>query len=211
MLQDLGHYSGNIDEIHGPKTDTAVRAFQQDQGLPVNGLVDNATWPKLIEIYLEQDALAMPESQFLPNANDKGCDGGILKWLGCGEQDPVRNTQDAWRPNRRTEMLFVRDKQLPCKVPQPVTFELPAPGVVGNTWCLGPGESSKRCCFLTRGKAQPGKWLVQPAEPGKVTVAGVIVFDDGTPAANEKYFLIAPDGEFLHTDANGKPDLAERP
>jgi hypothetical protein len=42
-------------------------------------------------------------------------------------------------------------------------------------------------------------------------VAGTVTFDDGTPVANQKYALIAPDGEFLHTDASGKADLGERP
>jgi outer membrane protein OmpA-like peptidoglycan-associated protein len=213
ILQDLGHYTGNIDEDHGPKTDAAVRAFQQDQNLPVNGLVDDVTWPKLGELYLEQDALAVPEGQFLPNANGKGCDGGILKWLGCGEQDPVKNTQDAWRPNRRTEILFVKAERLPCEVATPVTLNLPppGPGEMSPTWCLGPGEPGKRCCFLARGTAKPDKWLVQPAEPGKIVVDGRIVFDDGTPAVNQKYVLIAPDGEFLHTDAGGKADPGEVP
>ncbi len=95
-----------------------MRAFQGDNSLPQTGLVDNATWPVLIEAYLGAVALAMPEERFLRNANaQEGCDGGILKWLGCGEQDPVKNTEDAWRPNRRVEILFVKANALPCKVP----------------------------------------------------------------------------------------------
>jgi outer membrane protein OmpA-like peptidoglycan-associated protein len=212
MLQDLGYYTGNIDELHGPKTDAAIRAFQTDHSLPATGLLDEATWPVLVENYLAQDALAVPDSQFFKNASE-GCDGGVLKWLGCGEKDPVRNTEDAWRPNRRTEMLFVRAEKLPCDVARPLTFDLPEPGVVGTSWCLlPPGKPAPPpCCFLTRQKAAPPKWLVRPAEPGKVLVDGQVVFDDGTPASNEKYVLIAPDGEFLHTDAQGQPDLGERP
>ena len=210
MLQELEFYFGNIDEDHGPKTDAAVRTFQQDHGLPATGVVNDATWSALIEDYLSLDQLAIPEGQFLPNAKDD-CKGGILKWLGCGEQDPVKNTQDAWRPNRRTEILFVQANQLPCQVPQPVTFNLPAAGAVGSSWCLGPGEPTKRCCFTSRGSAQPNKLLVQPAEPGKLTVSGTITFEDGTPVANAQYALIAPDGEYLHTDSNGQPDLGERP
>jgi outer membrane protein OmpA-like peptidoglycan-associated protein len=212
MLQDLEYYSGNIDEQHGPKTDAAVRAFQGDNGLLVTGFLNDATWRKLVEAYLEADALAMGESQFVPNANaETGCDGGILKWLGCGEKDPVRNTQDAWRPNRRVEILFVLADKLPCQVPKPVTFDLPAPGAVNSQWCLGPETGADRCCFTARGEAQPNKWLVQPAEPDKITVSGTVTFDDGTPVANEKYVLIAPDGEFLHKNGSGDADLGERP
>ncbi len=212
MLQDLQYYSGNIDEQHGPKTDAAVRRFQTDKGLPATGILNNDTWRKLVEAYLDAGSLAMPESRFLSNANpDTPCDGGILKWLGCGEKDPVKNTQEAWRPNRRVEILFVQVDKLPCPVPKPVTFNKPTPGAVSSTWCLGPDTGSDRHCFITRGEAQPNKLLVQPAEPDKVTVSGTLTFDDGSPVANEKYVLIAPDGEFLHTDAAGNPDAAEGP
>lgn len=208
MLQELEFYSGNIDGDHGPITDAAIRAFQQDNGLPLTGLMDDATWPVLIEAYLDAGTVGLGEDRFFPNAKE-GCDGGILKWLGCGEQDPVKNTQKPWRPNRRTEILFVRDKKLPRDVPPPDTFDLPAPGAVSPTWCLGPGDVDKRAGFSTRTQQEPNKWLIQPAEPDKVIVSGNITFDDGTPFAKRKYILIAPDGEFLHTDSAGKPDSAE--
>lgn len=222
MLQDLGYYPGNVDGDHGPLTDTAVRTFQGDKGLTVDGIVGDTTWAALNDAYLSRQALAVPESQFLPN-----CDGEILKWLGCGEQDPVKNTEDAWRPNRRTELLFVKADALPCKIPEPDTFDLPTSGAVGGGWCLGPGKTSSRCCFLTRDTAAQDKWLVQPAEPGTITVQGSILFEDGTPLANTKYVLIAPDGEFMdgerprgpdrgrpipgRTDANGKFDYSAKP
>jgi outer membrane protein OmpA-like peptidoglycan-associated protein len=210
MLQDLGFYVGNIDEQHGPQTDAAVRAFQQIKALPVDGVVGDQTWAALINDYLSQDNFAVPENQFLPNAKD-GCNGGIVKWLGSGEQDPVRNTQDAWRPNRRTELLFVNASSFPCDIAKPVTFDLPTPGAGGSSWCLGPGDPNNRSCFLTRTGAQPPQWLVQPARQDTITVSGTIVFDDGTPAANARYALISPDGEYLHTDQDGNADLGERP
>ncbi len=210
MLQDLRHYVGNIDEDHGPQTDAAVRAFQRNKGLPSTGVLDDATWRALVEAYLEAGSVAIAEARFLPNANtEAGCDGGILKWLGTGEKDPVKNTQEAWRPNRRVEILFVTADKLPCLVPKPVTFNKPLPGAVSSTWCLGPDTGPDRHCFIVRDQAAPNKFLVQPAEPDKVTVSGTITFDDDTPVANEKYILIAPDGEFLHTDASGNEDVAE--
>jgi peptidoglycan hydrolase-like protein with peptidoglycan-binding domain len=37
-------YSGTIDGIFGPATETVVRMFQSDSGLPVTGIVDERTW-----------------------------------------------------------------------------------------------------------------------------------------------------------------------
>jgi outer membrane protein OmpA-like peptidoglycan-associated protein len=220
MLQDLGFYSGNINERHDAATDAAVRAFQQDKGLNADGIVGDQTWLALIDAYLSQDNLAAPENQFLPNASN-GCDGGILKWLGCGEMDPVRDTQDAWRPNRRTEILFVKEDSLPAKVRKPDTFELPPPAGAGPTWCLGDSSVITHCCFV-KPHVTPRKetcpepsdrepWTRVPAEPGTVIVHGSIKFEDGTPAANSRYVLIAPDGEFLHKNLAGEADLGEVP
>ena len=205
ILQDLGFYSGNVDGDHGPATDAAVRAFQQDKGLTVDGIVADQTWAALIEAYLSQDALAVPSSQFLPNKalpTDPPCEDGILKWLGCASQDPVKNIREAWRPNRRVELLFVRTDKFPCQQPQPDTFDLPTPGTVNAKWCLKPGNKSNRACFVVPhlppgGQPKKEEWVRQPAEPGPVTVRGSIKFEDGTPAANVKYILIAPDGEFM--------------
>lgn len=207
MLNALEFYQASIDEDHGPLTTAAVRAFQLDNGLPQTGTVDDATWSALIAAYLAQDRLAVAESQFLPNAGNS-CSNGIVKWLGCGEKDPVLNTRDAWRPNRRTELLFVRASEFPCEIPKPVTFDLPGPG---GDWCLGPGDPNQRCCFLTRGSEQEGRWQVAPAESGQVTVSGAVTLPDGTPVANEAYALMDPTGKYLHTNAAGQVDLGERP
>jgi len=217
MLQDLDFYNGNVDEIHGPVTGAGVRAFQTEHGLPSTGSVDDATWSALIEAYLRTGPAAVPETQFLKNANDGGCDGGILKWLGCGVQHPVRNTRDAWRPNRRTELLFIAAEKPPCEVKEPVTFHLPPPDGAGPAWCLGGGADNARCCFMSANDGADGKWQVTPAEPGAVTVRGSIEFADGTALKDTKFILTAPDGEYMtgedsntgrpvpgRTDANGK-------
>jgi hypothetical protein len=202
ILQDLGFYSGNVDGDHGPITNEAVKSYRQSKGLPAGTTVDDAVWQALIHDYLATRSLAIPESQFLPNASD-GCDGGILKWLGCGEESPLPvpqpPTENPHRPYRRVELLFVVAKKLPCQVPQPDTFNLPAPGAVSPTWCLGPGDPANHCCFASRDckKTTPDHWCIEPVETETVLVRGSMKNPDGTPAANVKYQLIAPDGEFM--------------
>lgn len=202
MLQDLGFYPGNVDGDHGKLTDAAVRSFRAARNLPPGTTVNDAVWAQLIHDYMAQDPLDVNKDQFFRNAKD-GCDGGILKWLGCGEESPLLlpdpPTKDPHRPYRRVELLFVRADKLPCDVPEPDTFKLPAPGAVNSTWCLGPGNRSDRCCFATRKceKATPDQWCIEPVETKTIIVSGLMKFEDGTPAANVKYVLIAPDGEFM--------------
>jgi outer membrane protein OmpA-like peptidoglycan-associated protein len=201
MLQDQRFYAGNVDGQHGPLTSDGVRRFQAAHDLPATGSVDEGTWRALIAAYLSDGLPTLPESRFLPN-----CEGEILKWLGCGEEDPVRNTEDAWRPNRRVELLFVRADRLPTPVRRPDTFALPAPGAVNADWCVGDG-ASPRCGFLARTPgAGAGAWPVEPAEPGTVLVQGSITFEDGTPAAGIRYVLIAPDGENMDGEVASGPE-----
>ena len=46
-LQAHGFNIGKIDSVFGPRTETAVIAFQQAKGLDVSGLVDRETWKAL--------------------------------------------------------------------------------------------------------------------------------------------------------------------
>lgn len=204
MLQDRGFYTGRIDGNHGPMTDAAVRRFQAANGLPETGTMNGATWPVLIEAYLGAENLSVPDDRLLPN-----CPGEGLKWLGCGELDPLRNVTFAWRPNRRTEVLFTRAEALPADVAQPDTFDLPAPGAVAGGWCLNDSGTSARCCFVepnvgsVRHETCPGTLprgeplTREPIEPTPLfNVSGSIRFEDGTPYTGE-FFVTAPDGEYM--------------
>ena len=46
-LQRLGYDPGPADGRFGPKTETAIRRFQQDNGLPVDGQPTAATWEEI--------------------------------------------------------------------------------------------------------------------------------------------------------------------
>jgi len=230
MLQDLGFYKGPITDTHDAATDQAVRDFQTANGLGVDGDVGDQTWPVLIRAYMAQDNLAVPAAQFMPNARAAdGCDHGVVQWLGCGEKMPVASTprgtpasdpcvpvggcgDPAWRPNRRTDLLFVADSAFPCDdIPQPVTLDIKPSPLSPTGWCLGTNQGAapaNPCCFMTFDANDETRWLVQPAEPGTFVVNGRIQFADGTPAANIPYVLIAPDGEFMNgevvcSDPNG--------
>ena len=39
------------DGIYGPSTMVAVTAFQRRSGIPVTGIVDEATWDRIVEAY----------------------------------------------------------------------------------------------------------------------------------------------------------------
>jgi peptidoglycan hydrolase-like protein with peptidoglycan-binding domain/flagellar motor protein MotB len=214
MLQDLGFYPGSVDGRDGPLTQEAVRAFRCSVGLPP-GTMDDPAWDKLIRRYLGQDGIAVPDASFFPN-----CPGEILKWVACGEEAPLPTPQPtratAHRPYRRVEVLFVTAPSLPCTVPVPDTFDLPAAGAVGTGWCVGPGDPNRHCCFGTRAcaTASSGQWCIQPAEPQTIQVTGSIQREarapDGTitlsPVAGGRFVLITPDGEFKQGEqSNGEP------
>jgi len=47
QLQSAGYYHGPIDGVDGPMTHAAIRKYQQDNNLKVNGRLDNQTCNKL--------------------------------------------------------------------------------------------------------------------------------------------------------------------
>ncbi|WP_344416848.1 peptidoglycan-binding protein [Amycolatopsis minnesotensis] len=209
-IREYQHMLGDLDYFHGDvggdpvRTDEAVRRFQRDNGLTDDGVVGDDTWPALIEAYLSREPIDIPAAQLMPNANTAGCDHGPLRWLGCGEQDPVVNTQDAKRQNRRTELMFVRESEMPCQVPKPATLDLVPDGAGGGGWCLDDGTARTVDCFVVphgggapTGPPDPHRpWFRVPAEPGTVPVEGTITFADGSPYTGQ-HVLTASDGEYL--------------
>ena len=46
-LQDLGYSPGPVDGIFGPRTEAAVKAFQRDRGIAVDGIAGPQTWGQI--------------------------------------------------------------------------------------------------------------------------------------------------------------------
>jgi murein L,D-transpeptidase YcbB/YkuD len=46
-LKNAGFYNGDIDGKIGPKTKDAIKAFQRDNSLTVDGVIGRGTWSKL--------------------------------------------------------------------------------------------------------------------------------------------------------------------
>jgi peptidoglycan hydrolase-like protein with peptidoglycan-binding domain len=87
------YYTGTVDGTFGPLTDRAIRDFQTDNGLAVDGIAGPNTRAVLYPLYM--DAISISEgSPFKLEAKDfvgEGADpGGKGAMQGCGEFNPVR-------------------------------------------------------------------------------------------------------------------------
>ena len=65
MLRTIAHADEALlklvpDGIYGPNTVRAVREFQRQNGLPVTGETDSATWNRLVAVYTVQSPSVLP-------------------------------------------------------------------------------------------------------------------------------------------------------
>jgi outer membrane protein OmpA-like peptidoglycan-associated protein len=111
ILKDLGEEfdPGPVDGIEGPKTKEAVKKYQQARGLTVDGIAGPVTRKKLFAEYMtsKHDVKINPDRFMDP------------KLAGCGEFNPIVDTEDACETNRRvTFFFFNKDRlpNLPCKL-----------------------------------------------------------------------------------------------
>ena len=108
ILKDLGFDPGPVDGVKGPKTEAAIKAYQSERGLEVDGIAGPKTRHELFTEYMtsKHDVQLTPDQFMDP------------KHMGCGEFNPVEDTEEPHEPNRRvTFYLFHKDRlpKLPCK------------------------------------------------------------------------------------------------
>jgi hypothetical protein len=127
ILRDLGYLTGET--VGDPDSlRVGLRSFERDRGLPMNG-PSGKTWGVLIEAYMCRASMAVRDTQILNMDNPARPRG--RKWEGRASEEPVRNLPGAWRPNRRTELIFVKARDLE-----------------GDEWLLQPAETGT---FVVRG------------------------------------------------------------
>ncbi len=125
-LKEAGFNVGTADGLFGTKTRDAVRALQQAAGLPVTGVVDDATWFTI--------APFIDWSGTMLRFGDRGVLVGIMQYalanagFDSGGVDGVfgRNTQSALRAFQRANNL-VDDG-----IAGPRTWRVLRPYIVGN-------------------------------------------------------------------------------
>lgn len=89
------HYAGTPNGANDAKHQTAVKAYQTEKGLKVDGIAGPNTRKALITDYMALDGTTLPKE-------------ASLTVHGCGENFPVQETGDSVRSpeNRRVEIFF---------------------------------------------------------------------------------------------------------
>ena len=110
ILKDLGdpYDPGPVDGIHGPKTKAAVKQFQGDNGLTVDGIAGPNTRAKLFATYMTgKHDITIDDGRFMDP-----------KQVGCGEFNPMLETEHPCEENRRVTFFLFNEGRLPnlpCK------------------------------------------------------------------------------------------------
>jgi outer membrane protein OmpA-like peptidoglycan-associated protein len=142
ILKDLGFDPGPADGVKGPKTEAAIKAYQSARGLTVDGIAGPQTRKQMFTEYMtsKHDVKLTPEQFMDP------------KHMGCGEFNPVEETEAAHEPNRRvTFYLFHKDRlpKLPCQygdiAPCRKQMDATGPRYVETFYCSFYDSIAKKC------------------------------------------------------------------
>ncbi|HEY0075566.1 MAG TPA: peptidoglycan-binding protein [Abditibacteriaceae bacterium] len=127
LLRHRGFYKAGIDEVFGPKTEAAIKAFQKTAGLKVDGVVGPQTWNKLtvrVKRSDKNDAVKAIQQVFDYGYSETGDESLNLTADGFGFFGP--KTESAVRGTQKEARLKVD-------------------GVVGpQTWCILAGGKVKQ-------------------------------------------------------------------
>ncbi|MBW8886849.1 MAG: peptidoglycan-binding protein [Fibrobacteres bacterium] len=111
LLKHLGHDAGAIDGQDGPKTQGAVKDFQEKQGIGVTGAADAKTREALFLAYFESNAAPACDAKEFDAIDGKS-------FTGCSEFNLIENTQGACETNRRVAVLLLKvSKNFPIHYP----------------------------------------------------------------------------------------------
>jgi hypothetical protein len=110
MLQHLGYETGPVRGYYNPTTVTAVKGFQTDHGLAVDGDAGPFTRATLFQAYMESLHPAPFDGSRFPD----------FMFMGCSEFNPLVDTPDPEEKNRRVVVfVFAPDSKpasLPCQL-----------------------------------------------------------------------------------------------
>ena len=212
MLRDLGYLRREL-ESDSQSATSALQAFQRDRKLPVDGLAGDSTWTALIQAYLSRTSLAVPIKQILDMGDAEG--HAVRRWQGRGAEDSIRNTPDAWRPNRRTELIFVKAKDLPGRewLVQPAETET---FVVQGSIHRDDGTPLSHVKYVLTapdGEYMDGERPGSPGQgqpiPGKTAADGSFVYGDHPKGAG--IYTLEIKGPFVVRLKGQQPETAKGP
>jgi len=106
ILKDFGppYDPGPVDGIYGPQTRRAVSQYQTDRGLGVDGIAGPITRKEMFTEYMtsKHDVKLAPDSFMDP------------KHVGCGELNPLEETEGPSESNRRVMFYLFNEGRLPA-------------------------------------------------------------------------------------------------
>jgi len=157
-LVELGYAPGDLDGTYGPATAGAIRAFQRDRNLEIDGVVGPTTRAAL--------ATSGTVPQATPSARGRAALAEALKHLGVKETPPGSNRTPfgAW---------FGVDGVAWCNIFVSYCFSVGASYTITSGFA-GPGVYPKGCTYVPTTEAWlrvAGMWLgrVEP-QPGDIAI-----------------------------------------